>query len=125
MICIPVTQLTAMNKFNLLPKLKFNSKILVTAMGLILAMQIWLFSGTYFFPDINRKVKIQTNIDLKMDQSYTTRDVVDCLDTLFTERNNESLHIAFVGDSLVRNQYIRFIKVCMHRLLIFFLIVLD
>lgn len=47
----------------------------------------------------------------KMDRFYTSRDVVNCLDTLLTKMNSQSLHIAFIGDSLVRNQFVNFIKV--------------
>lgn len=48
---------------------------------------------------------------LKLDKFYTTRDVVECFDALLTKRNNKTLHIAFYGDSLLRNQFTNYIKV--------------
>lgn len=48
---------------------------------------------------------------LNLDGFYTMRDTVNCLDTLLKKRNSKSLHIAFIGDSLIRNQYTNYLKV--------------
>lgn len=50
-------------------------------------------------------------IAVNLDRYYTVRDTVHCLDTLLTKRNSKSLHIAFIGDSLVRNQFTNYLKV--------------
>lgn len=57
---------------------------------------------------------IETNnkdVALKLESFYTTRDVVDCFDTLLTNQNNKSRRIVFIGDSIVRNQFLTFVKV--------------
>jgi hypothetical protein len=41
---------------------------------------------------------------------YKVHHVVQCLDTLFRRENN-SVYISFIGDSLVRNQFTNFISV--------------
>ncbi len=44
-------------------------------------------------------------------RQYEMKDVVKCLDSMFINRNR-SIHLAFMGDSLVRNQFLNFISVC-------------
>lgn len=41
---------------------------------------------------------------------YMTKDVVNCLDSLFLEKKRP-IHIAFVGDSIVRQHFLSFLKV--------------
>jgi hypothetical protein len=45
-------------------------------------------------------------------QVYKKEDVVRCLDSLSIERNRRPLHIAFVGDSTVRQHFLSFLRVC-------------
>jgi hypothetical protein len=42
---------------------------------------------------------------------YEMEDVVYCLDYMFINRNRR-IHLAFMGDSIVRNQFLNFISVC-------------
>jgi hypothetical protein len=42
---------------------------------------------------------------------YKMDDVVRCLDSLSVKRNKLPIHIAFVGDSTVRQHFISFIQV--------------
>lgn len=48
---------------------------------------------------------------LKVDSFYTISDVVECIDTLVTSYDNQTLSIVFIGDSVVRNQFKTFLKV--------------
>lgn len=41
---------------------------------------------------------------------FETEDVVYCLDSMYV-KNNRSVSFAFLGDSLVRNQFLNFISV--------------
>lgn len=46
-------------------------------------------------------------------QHYTTEDVANCFNELYSQpqRRYKPVHIAFVGDSIIRNQFINFIRV--------------
>uniref|UniRef100_A0A0P6AKI5 Lactosylceramide-like protein n=1 Tax=Daphnia magna TaxID=35525 RepID=A0A0P6AKI5_9CRUS len=44
-------------------------------------------------------------------QEYSKKDVVLCLDSLSVKRNRRPMHIAFIGDSIVRHQYLSFLRV--------------
>lgn len=42
---------------------------------------------------------------------YTIKDVVNCLDSLFIKRKKRPLHMAFMGDSTVRQHFLNFLQV--------------
>lgn len=44
-------------------------------------------------------------------RELTKRDVVRCFDLLSIKRNRRPIHVAFVGDSIVRQYFIGFIRV--------------
>ncbi len=44
-------------------------------------------------------------------REYRKEDVVRCVDSLLAKRNQRPMHIAFVGDSTVRQHYTSFIRV--------------
>ncbi len=50
------------------------------------------------------------NGDSSQFRPYMTEDVVKCLDSLFLEKKRP-IHIAFVGDSIVRQHFLSFLKV--------------
>jgi hypothetical protein len=47
-------------------------------------------------------------------KEYTTEDVVRCLDVRSAQRNRQPTHIAFVGDSTVRQYFLSFLRVSSH-----------
>ena len=64
--------------------------------------------------DKNLPSSMNTLIDRLL--SYAEKDVIRCLDSV--ERNNKDLttnpnpiHLAFIGDSRIRNQFVNFIQV--------------
>ncbi len=50
------------------------------------------------------------NLNKRLFRQYKREDVAACLD-LLPRRRNRTIHIAFLGDSLVRNQFLSFISV--------------
>lgn len=44
-------------------------------------------------------------------REFTPQDVVRCLDSLSAKRNRRSFHIAFIGDSTIRQHYVMFLRV--------------
>jgi hypothetical protein len=44
-------------------------------------------------------------------REFTPQDVVCCLDSLSAKRNRRSFHIAFIGDSTIRQHYVMFLRV--------------
>ncbi|XP_046450332.1 uncharacterized protein LOC124198516 [Daphnia pulex] len=43
-------------------------------------------------------------------REFTPQDVVRCLDSLSAKRNRRSFHIAFIGDSTIRQHYVMFLR---------------
>lgn len=106
-------------------RLKYFAKTSVTATSLCIGIyflifffivKICLFSKTYsncrnnLMSVISEKSEKSDPV-IKFYQIFTNRDIVNCLDTLLTKHKNKKLHIAFIGDSLVRNQFVNFLKV--------------
>lgn len=42
----------------------------------------------------------------------TKKDVVRCFDALSIKRNGRRIHLAFLGDSIVRQYFLSFLRVC-------------
>lgn len=51
---------------------------------------------------------------LRSNSFFTPRNVVNCVDLLLNNPNRKSLRIVFIGDSVVRNQFLNFIKVSIY-----------
>jgi hypothetical protein len=52
-------------------------------------------------------------------REYQMGDVVRCLDSLSVKRNRRPMHIAFIGDSTVRQHFVSFIRVSFYNLFVF------
>jgi hypothetical protein len=55
-------------------------------------------------PSLNRNRRLLV-------REFTPQDVVRCLDSLSAKRNRRSFHIAFIGDSTIRQHYVMFLRV--------------
>ncbi len=53
---------------------------------------------------------LEREYEKKSNKQYGKKDFVMCLDEMFLGKN-ESIHFAFLGDSLVRNQFLNLISV--------------
>lgn len=95
-----------------------------TTSVIVIGISIGIFSvvvyycGSYFilnFGDENNSdltnFENQEEAKEKLNFIFTSRDVVLCLDNLATRKKNKVFHIAFIGDSLVRNQFSNLVKV--------------
>jgi hypothetical protein len=51
------------------------------------------------------------NLNRRRVREFTSKDVVRCLDSLSAKRNRRSFHIAFIGDSTIRQHYVMFLRV--------------
>ena len=54
---------------------------------------------------------------------YDWKDAVQCVDHLFQKRSNrhrQPVHIAFIGESTIRDQYFSFLRVCDGMITIYF-----
>ena len=51
-------------------------------------------------------------------KDYTKEDIVNCFDSLFVKRNERRMHIAFVGDSVMRQNFLSFLRVSPSRFIV-------
>ena len=61
--------------------------------------------------DKKRKVCNQCMNTTQLIKEYTTQDVVRCLDVRSAQKNRRPTHIAFIGDSTVRQYFLSFLRV--------------
>lgn len=75
------------------------------------------FNRRYFQLN-NKEISFTTFIDeensnrnRRLLREYSSKDVVRCLDSLSAKRNQRPIHIAFIGDSTIRQHYVMFLRV--------------
>lgn len=94
----------------------------VISIGLYISVFIILANlfGNYFFSNTtgaktkshvrrieDKSEEVASNLDL----FYTFKDVVRCLESSAEKQKSGKLHIAFIGDSLIRHLFTNFIRV--------------
>jgi hypothetical protein len=87
-------------------KFKFTKKLISTAVK-------YRHGDNYLkrpFLDIrNDHIKYVSDNRNRALREYTTEDVVRCLDSMAEQRNWRPIHIAFIGDSTIRQHFFSFL----------------
>lgn len=88
-----------------IPKYSTVTSVIATVLYMSTVIVLVLLGG-YRFKLHLRIIKNESEaVVLQLNPFYTIKDVALRLDNLTTRRKGETLHIAFIGDSLVRDQF--------------------